>query len=403
MYIQDSNKSVVIHPPYSLKTLLLLLTVIGTILSNTITITGRIVNENSIPVEGATLTLVKANVSTVTDADGKFDFSSPSALRSTFPRQYQYVSVKAGKLSVELPQSHSEIGVKLWDIRGRIVHKFNATIAGSGTHSFDPLRGQNSLGNGKYILGITINGSQSFFSLVLVNNNYTLSSQKIFSGEYSAIPKTPASVRGVPVLPDPPFDSVASRAEYIDTIVISKDGFITKHIWVKDYTTPLTIPIPITDDLKKMVVGAWSGTKTFTTSNGTMKVTYGWYICPKGRVRGFEKLGSFDFLVCGTWTMNEEQFTMNYYAIDVLVGDRWDNDPLKAVYYYDYDVLYTYSGVVIYRLAGDITESDCVSKTCGDGSTYSADCSYDGDCGRCWYCDNGTCRYGGEGPYGCYR
>ena len=24
-------------------------------------------------------------------------------------------------------------------------------------------------------------------------------------------------------------------------------------------------------------------------------------------------------------------------------------------------------------------------------------------CGRCWYCENGECRYGGEGPFGCYR
>lgn len=403
MDIQGIFKTVVRSRLYIQKTALTFLFLTSVLLSNSITITGRVVNENTVPVEGATITLIKANVSTVTGADGKFDFSSPSAVQTTAPRHYQYASVKAGKLSLELPQSHSEIAVKLWDIRGRIVHTFSTLIEGAGTHSFDPLQGQKSLGNGKYILGITINGTQSFFSLVLVNKSYSLVSKKIFSGEHSAIAKTPKEIRGVQILPDPPFDSVASRAEYIDTIVITKDGYISKHVWVKDYTTPLVVPIPITDDLKKLVVGAWSGSKTFTTSNGTMKVTYGWYICPKGRVRGFEKLGSFDFLVCGTWTMNNDQFTMNYYSIDVLVGDRWDNDPLKAVYYYDYDVLYTYNGIVMYRLAGDISESDCVSKTCGDGSTYSADCNYDGDCGRCWYCDDGTCRYGGEGPYGCYR
>jgi hypothetical protein len=30
-------------------------------------------------------------------------------------------------------------------------------------------------------------------------------------------------------------------------------------------------------------------------------------------------------------------------------------------------------------------------------------CSTDCDCGHCNYCESGTCRYGGEGPYGCYR
>ncbi|MEZ4225332.1 MAG: hypothetical protein R3B13_30555 [Polyangiaceae bacterium] len=42
----------------------------------------------------------------------------------------------------------------------------------------------------------------------------------------------------------------------------------------------------------------------------------------------------------------------------------------------------------------------------GSGST-GGQCSSDCDCGHCGYCEksggNGVCRYGGEGPYGCYR
>jgi hypothetical protein len=37
------------------------------------------------------------------------------------------------------------------------------------------------------------------------------------------------------------------------------------------------------------------------------------------------------------------------------------------------------------------------------GSGLGDSCSTDCDCGRCNYCEGGECRYGGEGPYGCYR
>jgi hypothetical protein len=30
-------------------------------------------------------------------------------------------------------------------------------------------------------------------------------------------------------------------------------------------------------------------------------------------------------------------------------------------------------------------------------------CGADCDCGHCYFCESGTCRYGGEGPYACYR
>jgi hypothetical protein len=35
--------------------------------------------------------------------------------------------------------------------------------------------------------------------------------------------------------------------------------------------------------------------------------------------------------------------------------------------------------------------------------TASNQCTTDCGCGHCEYCESGQCRYGGEGPYGCYR
>ena len=39
----------------------------------------------------------------------------------------------------------------------------------------------------------------------------------------------------------------------------------------------------------------------------------------------------------------------------------------------------------------------------GGASGIGDQCSTDCDCGHCNYCENATCYYGGEGPYGCYR
>ena len=53
------------------------------------------------------------------------------------------------------------------------------------------------------------------------------------------------------------------------------------------------------------------------------------------------------------------------------------------------------------RLVGETLEADCTSGFCGDVELTG--CGTDCDCGHCWYCEDGTCRYGGEGPFGCFR
>jgi hypothetical protein len=68
----------------------------------------------------------------------------------------------------------------------------------------------------------------------------------------------------------------------------------------------------------------------------------------------------------------------------------------------------SYIGMALQPFA--VTAEDCVSARCpapsGSNGNFGT-CGTDCDCGRCWYCDKsggtGTCRYGGEGPYGCYR
>lgn len=51
------------------------------------------------------------------------------------------------------------------------------------------------------------------------------------------------------------------------------------------------------------------------------------------------------------------------------------------------------------ELQGHLT----ITHVSGGGGSGGGSCSTDCECGHCHYCAQGTCYYGGEGPYGCYR
>ena len=157
--------------------------------------------------------------------------------------------------------------------------------------------------------------------------------------------------------------------------------------------------------LEQRVVGAWGATGMCNDAD----VQAGIYLCPGGRVRGARTLNSFDFLVCGTWTVTEPDRVNGRERFIAVIDpdDPANNDVL--------DVQYTYNAatdelvwngpcdVPLERLEGGTTEEDCESSVCTDGGNGPVECGTDCDCGRCNYCESGTCRYGGEGPFGCYR
>ncbi len=64
-------------------------------------------------------------------------------------------------------------------------------------------------------------------------------------------------------------------------------------------------------------------------------------------------------------------------------------------------------GIKSYLTEADQNIEYSVDTTGGSPGGTSGQCSTDCDCGHCGYCEKsggkGTCRYGGEGPYGCYR
>lgn len=149
--------------------------------------------------------------------------------------------------------------------------------------------------------------------------------------------------------------------------------------------------------LEQLAVGTWWGSGS---CNGT-DIEVGWFLCPGGRVRGFSIFGGYDSLDCGTWSLSGDEVTGTISSTAVIDG---------SVDSYDYGM--TFDGERMYfgqcqiplpRAPGGVDESDCTGGVCSAGGTGDVECGTDCDCGRCWYCETDTCRYGGEGEYGCFR
>lgn len=129
-----------------------------------------------------------------------------------------------------------------------------------------------------------------------------------------------------------------------------------------------------------------------------------------------------EYLAKGAWSLASTLTSAGYaslllnYTTEINVGGVYDSGAgtLGAVagrmlYEPSSDnIVYYYNSCWWYmkRLA-DGSNADVDDSYCGSSSTTSNQCQADYECGRCWYCDKSgsgnICRYGGEGPYGCYR
>jgi hypothetical protein len=158
--------------------------------------------------------------------------------------------------------------------------------------------------------------------------------------------------------------------------------------------------------LEQQVVGGWTQSGS---CDGT-DIVVGKFFCPGPRIRGGISFDNFDFVVCGTWSAeNPDDVTAQAQLISVQdPSDPANEDVLTLSYTYDSEndqlIYHANCDIPMVRVEGGVTADDCESSTCtAGGGSGPVQCTVDCDCGRCNYCESGTCRYGGEGEYGCYR
>ncbi|MBT7307864.1 MAG: hypothetical protein HN842_06575 [Gammaproteobacteria bacterium] len=178
-----------------------------------------------------------------------------------------------------------------------------------------------------------------------------------------------------------------------------------------------------------MVPGAWI-TTSVAPEMPIPSIMASSFICPGGRLKGVETYtfadgSTLEGLAEGRWQVveNPRSGMGEYPAIELDyittisasfgITDRDDGvlgSPAGNMLYDPQTdhISYLYNSAWFHMsrtIDGDAEGMD--DSYCGSRSASSDQCSADYDCGRCWYCDKSgaanTCRYGGEGAYGCYR
>jgi hypothetical protein len=182
--------------------------------------------------------------------------------------------------------------------------------------------------------------------------------------------------------------------------------------------------------LAAQAVGAYSQSGT-NCSGGAMMTGYAAFLCPGGKIRGGGYFQAATELWCGEYTVAAPVYPSCtdrlgcFPRVDAVVKDTLIYGGQEDVEYgFEFSMylvpesgeIYLYKPtkcndnsdglIALQRIAVDVTDNYCHSSACpqsGGSSGGSGTCGTDCDCGHCWYCESGTCRYGGEGPYGCYR
>ena len=180
---------------------------------------------------------------------------------------------------------------------------------------------------------------------------------------------------------------------------------------------------PIT--LAAKAVGGYAQVGTNCPS-GSPWSGYAFFFCPGGRVRGGGTMDGATELLCGNYTVSPAEVPgctdkttcfpwINFVGKDtIVIGGQTDVDPDFSLWIMMVEATagtqlwrrapcndQSNGYIVLQRVASDVTGDYCISSACTNSNAGS--CGTDCDCGHCWYCESGTCRYGGEGPYGCYR
>ena len=184
--------------------------------------------------------------------------------------------------------------------------------------------------------------------------------------------------------------------------------------------------------LDALVVGGYVQNGS-TCAGGTALNDYAMFLCPGGRILGAGTTNTSTNLFCGSYTTAPPVYPsctdkvgcfakVNSTVKDTLVLGGQTN--VEPNFQFQMLVAAGTNGrpellrgtkcddgsdghIILKTVAGNVNSDDCVSSTCpapgGSNPGEYGSCGTDCDCGRCWYCESGTCRYGGEGPYGCYR
>lgn len=224
---------------------------------------GRVVEAGNKPVKDAKVELIRAKLSETTDSEGRFTIKIPVAVISSIRPVFEIHSFRNGILSFNAAAHLQKVSVEVFDNKGRVVNRAVRDGFGEGTYSLNII--PRRLPAAVYYIKLQTGNHSSVFNLLNLNNR-----QGTLPGKGSCI-KNALSKRA------------SGSTNVIDTLEISKDGYITAQTGVTSYSsdvddiilkvdyTNFELP-PITNGQSATTTRYWDCCKPHCAWQATMKM-----------------------------------------------------------------------------------------------------------------------------------
>jgi hypothetical protein len=103
----------------------------------TVNLTGKVVDKDTLPVAGATVSLTIAGISTATDASGSFNFSGQTSIQPKDKAGAMYASspiIKNNNITFSLA-NEAHVKISIFDLHGSVIQKLCDKTLSPGSYS----------------------------------------------------------------------------------------------------------------------------------------------------------------------------------------------------------------------------------------------------------------------------
>ena len=211
----------------SFKTLLLSLFIFALVInSHADKVTGRVVDEDTNPVESVSVELVNKNMSTTTDDTGYFEFNIITPIiNNSITGRVHNITLNNGNLSFKV-LDEQYVSVELYNVNGRVVSKVVNRVLSKGKYSF-PLF-NSKLSHAIYLINLRVGNNAYTFKTSNMANNYLSVFQNVTLTSEQAL---------------------KDQKAIVDTLIATKDGYYFLAFPIESYNDDYTLT------LKKVVSG----------------------------------------------------------------------------------------------------------------------------------------------------
>lgn len=185
---------------------------------------GKVIDENGSGIEGASVQIVNADLSTTTGEDGTWNISIPLSTEPVMRKKLFPTPILEGNvLCFSVNERSKSVRVSIYGINGRFIHNVLDRKLSPGFYSCDLFK--KPLNANTYIVQVQIGRENSHFKLPVI------------------APSTPSgtslrSTSGAGIA-----TNLQKRSVVIDTVIISKQGYQTASVPISRYDDSLNVTL----------------------------------------------------------------------------------------------------------------------------------------------------------------